>query len=68
MGNVFKAYGTLKTMEVRYRRESNAGAVTEDARAENNESNYFMKTAMDGGNVVNARAINYLELCHFTTC
>jgi hypothetical protein len=39
-----------------------------DARAENNQSNYFMKTAMDGGNVVNAGAINYLELCHFSTC
>jgi hypothetical protein len=40
----------------------------QDARAENNESYYFMKTAMDGGNVVNAGAINYLELCHFSTC
>jgi len=27
-----------------------------------------MKTTTDGGNVVNAGAINDLELCHFSTC
>ena len=61
------------------------GAVTEDARAENNSSSNFMKTTMvlsapdalktfpmslwvKGGNVVNAGAINALELCYFSTC
>jgi len=27
-----------------------------------------MKTTTDGGNVVNAGAINDLEICHFSTC
>ena len=61
------------------------GRAKQDARAENNESINFMKTAMvlsvpdafktfpmslwvRDGNVVNAGAINALELCHFSTC
>jgi|GEM_PF-6338583 len=39
-----------------------------DARAENNEYCYFMKTTTDGGNVINAGAINDLELCRFSAC
>jgi len=32
------------------------------------KSYYLMKTTTDGGNVVNAGAINDLEFCHFSSC